>query len=1067
MVTSFSNVKWSVALLLLVALVFVSAPPARAQIVTGTIGGTVLDPQGAAIPSAAISVTNRDTGLNRTTVSEASGEFTVTNLPSGPYSVNVTAAGFQQLVRNDITLTVGAALRLDFRLSVGQMEQTVTVTEAPPQIDTTTSTLSGLVSDTSIRQLPLNGRDWLQLTALQPGVLVGLSKNPDSGENVTHGGGIFLTVSGGRPTSNVFMVDGLVINDEANKSPGSTVDGVNLGVDGVKEFSVLTSTFSAEFGRSSGGVVNAITKSGTNPIHGTGFDFLRNSALDASNYFTGRAPFHRSQFGGALGGPIKKDKLFYFGDYEGLRQFLAESQPTLTISDQARNGTIHGEAPISPSVKPYLALFPEQTGPALAADPYTAPLSFPGGTRGTEDYAIGRVDYLPTSNISVHGTYNFDRSNSFSPDGVGLKTVGSVQRSQRVTLSLQYTLRPTLINTVNTGFTRVVGTGNIDVPGSTANLAYTNTALSFLPNIAQNPGTITIADLSPDGVRGVPGGIGATGGDQVWWTDPQVNDNLVWLKGRNNIRFGFSFESLRDHLSVGRFPLGDWEFNTVQDFLAGNTPTQFNASLLGAGAADRGVREKIFGAYVQDDIRVRSNLTVNLGVRYEPTTTYHILNGLGSTFTSLTAPTITTGNTITQNQTLRDLSPRVGFAWDPTGSGKNSVRAGFGVFNVLPLPNLLSGNVNHAAPFFPLVQAKNPPFADFPNHPPGANSLTGYFIQQNPPEAYKLEWNLDVQRQITSTMSITAAYVGARGNHLPLRYGDNNLVPPSLVTNVNGFLTFPAGASVINSANPGLTIPATLWNSSSTYNALQINLVQQVTRGLTFQVAYAWSKSIDEGSSEVNNTDNFNTTDNPYPFFPFLNRGVADWDVPQHVTLNFDYLVPSPSFGNVVPRFLTSGWELGGIFTAQSGLPFSLQVLGDPAGTGTHINRQNGQRADYIGGPGCSPNAVNPNDPVHYIMAQCFAFPTGHIGDSGRNSLRAPANQDFDFSLFKNHNLYQDKLAVQFRAEFFNLFNQTGFAPHTQTLFTAKGALIPADEALIGPTAFDQREIQFGLKFVF
>lgn len=1103
MVANLRNARFLVAVLAAVVLVFFSVAPAAAQVVTGTIGGTVLDTQGAAIPSAMISITNRDTGLVRTTMSGAGGEFTVTDLPSGPYSINVTAGGFQQQVRNGVTLTVGAVLRLDFRLSVGQVEQTVTVTEEAPQVDTTTSTLSGLVSDTSIRQLPLNGRDWLQLTALQSGVLVGLSKNPDSGENVTHGGGIFLTVSGGRPTSNVFMVDGLVINDEANKSPGSTVDGVNLGVDGIKEFSVLTSTFSAEFGRSSGGVVNAITKSGTNQIHGTAFGFLRNSALDASNYFTGSAPFHRSQFGGALGGPIKQNKLFYFGDYEGLRQFLAESAPTFTISDAARAGTVvfngMSQAPIPNNVKPYLAMFPEQTSqpsPALIqANPYIAPLNFPGGTRGTEDYALGRIDYVPTSNISIHGTYNFDRSLSYSPDGVGLKTIGSVQRAQRVTVGLQYTIRPTLINTINAGFNRVVGTGNIDVPGSSTNAAYNNTALGFLPNIAQNPGELIIDDISPDGVRGVPGGIGATGGDQIWWTDPQVNDNLVWSKGRNNIRFGFSFEAIRDFLSVGRFPLGQWEFSTTQEFLAGANPTTFDASLAGAAAAYRHMFEKIFGFYVQDDVRVRSNLTVNLGVRYEPTSTYNIKDGLGSTFTSLSAANITTGNTVTQNPSLRDFSPRIGFAWDPTGSGKNSIRAGFGVFNVLPLPNVLSGNINHAIPFFPLVQTGAVTAANFPNNPPtSANGFTGYFIQQNPPEAYKMEWNLDVQRQITNSMSITAAYVGARGVHLPVRYGDMNLVPPNLATYVNGFLTFPAPTSTpfmndINAANQSLVIPATMWNTDSRYNALQINLVQRVTRGLTFQVAYAWSNSIDEGSSEVNGNDNFNTTDNPYPFFPYLNRGPADWDVPQHVSLNFDYLVPSPHhFDNVVPRFLTSGWELGGIFVAQSGMPFSVQAKGDSAGTGTHLGANTSQRADYIGGPGCSPNAVNPNTPGTYIMAQCFADPLtlnsqtgtyqGHIGDSGRNSLRVPGNQNFDFSLFKNHKMFNEKLAVQFRAEFFNLFNWTDFGPHTQALFAAPkrdasgaiikpGALISGDTALISPTAFDQREIQFGLKFVF
>src|SRR5579859_3753523 len=763
----FNNPRLLVTLLA-AALIFAIASRTGAQTVTGTIVGAVLDAQGAAIPNAMISARNRDTGLERTAASDGSGEFTVTSVPAGPYDVTVTAPGFQQAVRTGVTMTVGAALRLDFKLNVGDVQQKVVVTSEAPQIDTTTSTLSGLVNDTSIRQLPLNGRDWLQLTALQAGVLVGLTKNPDPGENVTHGGGVFLTVSGGRPTSNVFMVDGLVINDEANKSPGGSVHGINLGVDSIKEFSVLTSTFPAEYGRSSGGVVNAITQSGTNSIHGTGFGFLRNSALDSSNYFTGKVPFHRGQFGGAIGGPIKKDKLFWFADYEGIREFKAESAPTFTISDAARNGSLEA---INPNIAPYLAMFPAANEPVVSADPYVAGYSFPGGTRGTEDYVIGRMDYVPDSKNTIHGTYMFDHSISSAPDSVGLKSIGDLTRDQRVTLSWQYSLSSNILNTVNTGFTREVATGNIDVPGSGTVPIMSDPAFGFYPN--QPPGVITIGDLASGNIAGaIPGGVGSTGGDQVWWTDPQLNDSLGWVKGRNDIRMGFSMEFIRDNLSVGRYPLGDWEFNSVKDFLANNAPSLFSATVPGF-ASYRSLREKIFGLYIQDDIRVRSNLTINLGVRYEPTTTYNVLNDLASTFTSLTAATIHTGNPYFQNPTHKDFTPRVGLAWDPTGSGKTSVRAGFGMFNVLPLPNLLSGNMNHTIPFYQLINVNNPP-ATMPLAPPvaGTSGASGYFMEQNPPEAYKLQWNFDVQRQITNSLSVTAAYVGARGVHLPLRYGD-------------------------------------------------------------------------------------------------------------------------------------------------------------------------------------------------------------------------------------------------------------------------------------------------------
>ena len=1072
-----NNARFLIALLVGVS-AFAIAPRTEAQTVTGTIVGTVLDAQGAVIPNASISARNRETDLERTATSDGSGEFTVTSVPAGPYDVTVTAPGFQQTVRSGITMTVGATLRVDFKLNVGDVQQKVVVTSEAPQIDTTTSELSGLVNDTSIRQLPLNGRDWLQLTALQAGVLLGLTKNPDQGENVTHGAGVFLTVSGGRPTSNVFMVDGLVINNEANKSPGGSVHGINMGVDALKEFSVLTSTFPAEYGRSSGGVVNAVTQSGTNNIHGTGFGFIRNSALDSSNFFTGKQFFYRGQFGAAIGGPIKKDKLFWFGDYEGIREFKAESAPTFTISDAARSGTLPGQAPIPAAVRPYLALFPAANGPVVpGTNGYVAQLFFPGGNRGTENYGIGRIDYVPSAKSTIHGTYMFDDSSTTAPDSVGLKTIGDTTRDQRLTLSWQYSLTPTILNTVNTGFTRETATGNIDVVGSGTVPIESDPSAGFYPN--QNLGVITIGDLAP-GTPGtgstVPGGVGSTGGDSVVWTDPQVNDNIGWVKGRNDIRFGFSVEAIQSNLSVGRFPLGDWEFNTTQDFLANTNPTTFQATVPGVGAgAYRSTREKIFGMYIQDNIRVLSNLTINVGLRYEPTTTYNVLNGLAANFQSLTDPTITTGNPIFHNPTHRDVNPRVGLAWDPTGSGKTAVRAAFGMFNVLPLPNLLSGNLNHAIPFFDLVNINNPA-ATFPLAPPGntlAAQATGYFMDPNPREAYKLQWNLDVQRQVTNSLSVTVAYVGARGVHLPFRYGDINIVPPSLVTTApDGHLLFPAvpkgGSPVVINPNQKLTIPATLWNVDSFYHALQINVVQRISHGLSFQAAYAYSRGIDDGSSEVNNSDNANTADNPYAFVTRLNKGPSDWDVPQHLSLNFDWLAPSLQMGMVVPRFLLSGWELGGIYTVQSGMPFSVQLSKfDLANTGFH--GQAAERPNFVDGPGCTPGAVNPGSVFNYVNGNCFAAPpAGELGNSGRNSLRGPGFNNLDFSIFKNHTV-KERLKVQFRAEFFNIFNWTNFEAGTQRIFSGKKTqtINQTGLSLLQQTAGDEREIQFGLKFIY
>src|SRR5437016_1132500 len=696
-----------VAVLVAAVFVFINAPRAIAQTVAGRILGTIRDSQGAVVPNTSVSAKNLETGAERTTLSDASGGFNITSIPAGSYEVTASAPGFQKGVRSGVTLTVGAALRVDFTLNVGVLQEQLVVTGEAPQVDTTTSTMAGLVAETTIRELPLNGRDWLQLGALQSGVLIGLSKNPDFGENVTHGGGMFMSISGGRPTANVFMVDGLVINDHANKSPGSAL-GVNLGVDAIREFSVLTSTYSAEYGRSSGGVINAITKAGTNNIHGTAFYFGRNSALDARNFFDGATipPFRRHQFGGAVGWPIKANKLFFFGNYESLRQFLSESFAYDTLSPNARNGILtDGPVTVDPRIKPYLALFPVGNGPINGN---TQKYLFGAGQLGIEHYLVGRIDFLSSASTTIYGTYMFDTSHANTPDAYNNRLVGDEGRNQRFTLSVQHTFSPTLLNTINVGISRVVATGNIDAQA--LNPAETDKSLGFFAGF--NAGSFSIPELSLP--TNTPGGFGSTGGDSVWYTAPQLNDNLTYVKGRHNIRTGFSVEGIRDNLDVGHNPLGDWTFTSIHDFLTAANPTLFTSAVPGKGSY-RGIRDKIFGFYVQDDLRVRSNVTLNLGVRYEPSRVLSEANNLTNNLHHIWDAQQTTGQPMYQNPTLHNFTPRIGLAWDPTGTGKTSVRACFGMFNVLPLPNLLSGNLNHTLPYYLNATVTKPPDASFPN----------------------------------------------------------------------------------------------------------------------------------------------------------------------------------------------------------------------------------------------------------------------------------------------------------------------------------------------------------------
>ena len=1053
-----------------VLFLFAAPPGLISQTVNGTIIGTVRDQGGAVIPKVAVTSHNLETGAERTVATDDTGAYTVPDVPAGTYDVTASITGFETEVRKGVVLTVGAVARADLALKIGSMTDKVEVTGETPQVDTTNSTISGLVGDAVIRDLPLNGRDWLQLAVLQSGVLTVETTLQTS--SPAKGLGFKMSISGGRPTQNVFRVDGLVVNDSTNDSPGSAL-GVNMGVDAILEFSVLTNGYSAEYGRSAGGVVNAISKSGTNEFHGTAFEFLRNSYFDARNFFDHQIPaFRRNQFGGSIGGPIKKNKLFFFANYEGLRQTLGLSTVSFTLSPNARNGLIcanppactsHTQIAISPSVQPYLALFPAANG-AIQGD--TGQFIRGAGEPGTENYFTGRVDYQINSSTSLFGSYLIDLGNIETPDAFAEKLTGTTTRQNRVILTLQHTFTPTLLNTLRGGFMRSVNFDGFDNSPTTPLL--TDPKLGFLPGLPL--GTFSINGLSS------PGGIGSTGGDKYWYTTPQLSDDLTWVKGRNNMRIGFSVEAIRDNTYSPSSPLGTWQFGSVRDFLTNTNAQQFSADFPGTNLY-RGFREKIFGFYFQDDYRILPNLTLNLGIRYEPTTEVSEVNNLLATLPTLASQKPFLGNGFYKNPSGRGFQPRVGLAWDPFGDGKTSVRAGFGVYDVLVLPNLFHLRALRSAPYFLSGNLVNPPSSSFPNGAfdlLGVNGYRAFWVQQNPPVAYKMQWNLNIQRQLTKTLSLMVAYVGSKGVHLPDGSDDADMIPPNLVTTApDGNLLFPS-TRPFERINPFYSqIQAIRWDGYSIYHSLQTNLSQRLSHGLTFQAVYVYSKSIDNGDIEYSNVEIAGQMDNPYWFYTNLQKGVSDFNIPQHATVNLVWDAPSLKSGWRVSRFLLSGWEVAGIFTASSGRPFSIRLQGDVAGTGSNQVGRNGggQRPNYNpnGGPGCSVGAVNSGDPANYINLACFSVPLrGQLGNLGRNTFMAPSLEELDLSLFKNHDLFAEKLRIQFRAEIFNILNHVNFTDGGQpfTVFNTQGLPVQANTALIS-TSTTSRQIQLGMKFIF
>ena len=1044
------------------ALLLTVASQSFAQTVTANILGTIKDAQGAVIPNASVSARNAGTGAQRTTASDNTGGFSIASVPVGDYSVTVTAPGFQTEVQNGVSLSVGATVRVDFGLKVGAVTEKVEVTAAGAQVDTATSTISGLVSDKVIRELPLNQRDWLQLATLEAGVTtIGATSG---GGSTSTGMGMKMSISGGRPNANVYRIDGLVVNDQTNNSPGSALGG-NMGVDAIREFSVLTNTYSAEYGRSSGGVVNAITKSGDNGVHGSAFEFIRNSDLDARNFFDqSLPPFRRNQFGGSVGGPIKKDKLFYFGNYEGLKQFLGQTINAQTLSPNARNGIICAnsactsttQVAINPLVKPYLALFPVANG-SINGD--TAQYVVGPGQRGNEHYVTGKIDYQISTSTLLNGSYTFDNANISGSDAVAELTTATHSRNQRVGLSLQHIFSPTLLNTARAGVNRVVALAGVYSNPAVPGLA--DTSLGFVPG--KSVGTVVIPGLTSFN------GLDSSGGDQFRYTVPQFNDDLSVIRGRHSIRTGFSFEAIQDNLGSPSVPAGQWQFGSIANFLQG-VPLQFQSDFPGTDAT-RAMRQKIFGLYVQDDFRMRHNLTLNIGVRYEPSTVVSTLNGKSASLVNLTDATVTPGIAMYQNPTLRNFAPRVGLAWDPFGDGRTAVRAGFGVYDIGPLPNLFNLLVDRTAPFFLTGTAINPPAAAFPNKGLGLlgpTSLTALYIQRKPPASYKMQWNLNIQRELVRNLTLALAYVGAKGEHLANVSADLDEIPPSYVTNSpDGHYVFPL-TRPIPRINPNFgQIRSMIWDGWSKYNALQANLSERMGARFTMQVAYAWSKSMDNGSVEYSNVELAGAQDSPYRFIPNVQRGRSDFDVPQHLAINTVWQVPSPNTSMMVPKFLLSGWEASGIFSAQSGTPFSVRIPTDTAGTGSLVanSNSNGQRPDFVTGPTCNP--ATGGDPAHYIHLECFSFPkAGTLGNLGRNALRGPELQNFDFSLFKNDTMFKERLKIQFRAEAFNILNHANFATKLVTVYTGGGAIVPASAALLS-TKTKSRQIQFGLRFVF
>jgi hypothetical protein len=899
---------------------------------------------------------------------------------------------------------------------------------------------------------------------------------------------------------------------------------------------VLTTSYSAEYGRASGGIVNAITKSGTNTFHGDAYEFLRNSALDARNFFDPSTipPFRRNQFGVSAGGPIRKNKTFIFGDYEGLREALSISQVDTVPSVNARNGIL-----TSPPLGPYSNGGATAPLPANFVCPAGSSISQPGtsntcidnqatrylkafyplpngqlfGDTGfyafarpqdsTDDYFIFRVDHKLSDSDSLSGTFFRDVSNTNTADEFNNKIFTTGVHRMHIGLDENHIFSPSTINDLRFGFNRYVEGTPLSL--SPINSATTDTSFGFLPGLTA--GSIRFGGGNGNTVTSFSGGAG--GATQTSkWNAFQIYDDVVLTRGRHNIKFGGEYERDQDNRFASSLGGGLYQFNSLYDFLTNNPASD---QLGGTGSAP-GERVRIFGAYIQDDWRFRSNLTINLGLRWEMSTVPTEAHGRIANLDNLTDSTPRDGDPLFHNNTTRNFEPRVGFAWDPFKTGKTSVRGAFGIYDQLNLLSFFSNSYDHAWPYVQNIVAGHPGAGSFPDGGVIAvGDPTGKRIEHvetNPKREYVMQWDLSIQRALTPTLTALIGYVGSHGVHGTTNHDDVDIVTP--IVSSAGYL-WPCQAPGLPFVPDGTTPPAGLkpgcngigsgqrpnqnvgrlsalyFHNSAVYHALQVQLIKKMSHGFQVQGSFTYSRSIDIASGAIAGDTFLNGISTAFDFIdPRLTRGPSDFNSPRVFTLSYVWDVPTPKSFAGFEKTALGGWELGGLFTASDGQPFTPFLAGDSLGLN---NTDPFGYPDRLSGPGCN-SLINPRNVTNYIKLQCFAVPGAafvngvpylRLGTAGRNIIPGPGLANFDFSLIKNTHITRisESFNLQFRAEMFNIFNRANFqAPIDNSTImdpsVAGFGIVPTNPTVdivpgagaIDKTTTTSRQVQFALKAI-
>lgn len=1055
--------------------------PAHGQ-VAAAISGTVDDQSGAGVGSAKVIVTNSETSATRTTITDSSGNFSMLSLAPGPYEVKIEKTGFRAAVRKGIHLEVAQKAALNFRLEVGEFLQQVTVTEDVPIVNTTTSATSGVVGAREVKDLPLNGRSFDNLITLNPGTI---SYSAMKSANTSTSDGNTFSVEGRRTSENLFLINGVEYtgSSQLGISPGGA-SGQLLGIDAVREFNVLTDTYSAEYGKRAGAQVSIVTQSGTNSPHGTMFEFLRNSALDARNFFDQAfvPPFRRNQFGGALGGPIQKNKLFLFGNYEGFRQSLALSSVSVVPDAQARQGLLPNAttgvyapvANLNPAMLPFLSLWPRPNGAELLSSGVASGTAFSYNNPKEsihEDFGTARADYAIRERDSLSFSYTVDNGNSLIPQADPLFASAEALQSQVASSRELHVFSPRLLNTATIGFSRAeFNLGSIPLAAFPASESFVT---GFGPGGIVVNGGVTTTGISGITSAGPNNAAGSWNRRNLF----TYTDELQFTKGLHQISAGVWIQPIRDNEDSASRQLGQATFTGLTTLLQGTVST-FQVI---PDPNELGWRSLEGAWYVEDSIRLRPNLTIRLGVRDEFTNGWNEESGRAANYITdangvLETNVLVGKSAFTQNNATHLFAPRAGLAWDPFRDGKTAVRASFGTFysliddlsfllNSLPPANgavsLASTSLLSIIPIEPGI----PPAPQCsPTVPHPCTTFAPQGVQPNAKTPTVQEWNLTIEHRLDHNTSLRAAYVGSFGYHGFVSIDPNDIPAQTC-----------AGTTCVSGGTPGTTkgsvlqgqryIPVStrpnpylgagfFWytEGNTSYNALQVDMTRRLNHGLQFRANYTWSKDLDINSALTGAQAN-----NQAQMVLDRNDLKRDWgpsalDVKNQASISSVY---APPFGHG----RLGGWQLNGIATLMSGFPFTPQIGANRSGDGDTRNPDRPSLNQAFNGP------VVLGSPNQWFNPNAFVLPTpGTYGNLGRGVYRGPGLADLDVSLFKNTKL-SERTNLQFRAEVFNVLNHANFGTPNATVFS--GAAFNPSAGLITTTNTTSRQIQFGLKLVF